>query len=132
MVNIRRLTRTEPATRIVFYFSLISTLASAVPLAWAWRTPAAELWGLLLLMGTLATAAQLFLTRAYAHASSAQAGPFIYATVVFAAFFGWLIWGERPDTLSLAGALLVGIAGALTIRFEPRPIPASLEGVSER
>lgn len=132
MVNIRRLTHTEPATRIVFYFSLISTLTSAVPLIWSWRTPQSGLWGLLLLMGAVATTAQIFLTRAYAHASSAQVGPFIYATVVFAALFGWLIWGETPDTVSITGTLLVGLAGALTIRFEPRPVPASIEGVAER
>lgn len=33
MVGIRRLTTTEPATRVVFYFGLFTTLASAVPLA---------------------------------------------------------------------------------------------------
>lgn len=132
MVNIRRLTRTEPTTRIVFYFSLISTLASAVPLIWSWRTPQPGLWLLLFAMGTLATAAQIFLTRAYAHASSAQVGPFIYATVVFAGVLGWLAWGETPDALSIAGALLVGLAGALTIRFEPRPISPAVEGVTDR
>ena len=38
-VGIRRLTRTEPVTRIVFYFGLIASLAAAPPAALTWRTP---------------------------------------------------------------------------------------------
>ncbi len=38
-VGIRRLTRTEPVTRIVFYFGLIGSVVSAVPAALAWRDP---------------------------------------------------------------------------------------------
>lgn len=117
MVNVRHLTRTEPATRIVFYFSLISTGVSTPALAWSWETPAPALWPLLLAMGVFATLAQLLLTRAYAQAPSAQVGPFIYFTVVFAAGFAWGVWGEVPDRLSLAGIALVAIAGAIAIRY---------------
>ncbi len=116
VVGIRRLIRTEPATRIVFYFSLVCTVVSAVPLAWTWRTPAPWLWALLLLMGVLASAAQLLLTRGYAHAPAAQVGPFIYSTVVFSALLGWLLWGDVFDLFSLLGAGLVCLGGALAIR----------------
>lgn len=116
MVGIRRLTRSEPVSRIVFYFSLICTLVSAVPLAWTWRTPAPGLWLLLLLMGALASAAQLLLTRGYSHAPAAQIGPFIYSTVVFSAVLGWLVWDDAFDALSLLGAGLVCLGGALAIR----------------
>jgi drug/metabolite transporter (DMT)-like permease len=117
MAGIRKLTRTEPATRVVFYFSLFATLGSAVPLLWAWQTPPVELWFALFLIGTVSTAAQILLTRAYGHAPAAQVGPFSYGTVVFAALFGWALWSEVPDALSAAGTLLVIVAGILTIRL---------------
>jgi drug/metabolite transporter (DMT)-like permease len=116
MVGIRRLTRTEPAARIVFYFSAISTAVSAVPLLWAWQAPDPGLWLLLVLMGLVASLAQLLLTRAYASAPAAQVGPFTYATVVFAALVGWAFWGEVPDGYSLFGAGLVVLGGVLAIR----------------
>src|SRR5215510_3674497 len=75
--GIRRLSLTEPITLIVFYFALISTVLSALPLAVAWTAPDHALWGVLVAMGLLATAGQLFLTRAYAQAPAAQVGPFI-------------------------------------------------------
>jgi drug/metabolite transporter (DMT)-like permease len=117
MVGIRRLTRTEPAARIVFYFSAISTAVSVVPLLWAWQTPDPGLWVLLLLMGMVASLAQLLLTRAYACAPAAQVGPFTYATVLFAALVGWAFWGEVPDAYTFLGAGLVVLGGVLAIRY---------------
>ena len=38
-VGVRNLTRTEPTTRIVFYFTWIATLVSGLPAALAWQTP---------------------------------------------------------------------------------------------
>jgi drug/metabolite transporter (DMT)-like permease len=125
MVSIRGLSRSEPATRIVFYFSAVSSAVSAVPLAWSWRTPEPGLWLPLVLMGLVASVAQLLLTRAYACAPAAQVGPFTYATVVFAAFFGWLFWSEIPDALSFAGAVLVGLGGILAIHRAGRYAPRS-------
>jgi drug/metabolite transporter (DMT)-like permease len=123
MVSIRRLSRSESTTRIVFYFTVISTAISAVPLTWSWRTPPPDLWAPLIVMGVVASAAQLMLTRAYACAPAAQVGPFTYATVVFAALVGWLFWGEIPDAFSVFGALLVALGGVLAIRFAGRYPP---------
>jgi drug/metabolite transporter (DMT)-like permease len=120
MAGIRKLTGTEPATRVVFYFSLTSTLVAALPLAWRWQTPAAGHWLALVLIGGLSTVAQILMTRGYAHAPAAQVGPFLYAIVVFAGLFGWGFWAEIPDWLSLAGTLLVACAGVLTIRMGGR------------
>lgn len=117
MVSIRRLTRTEPVLRIVFYFSLVCTAVSAVPLIWRWQAPDPGLWTLLILMGALASLAQLLVTRAYSHAPAAQVGPFTYSTVVFAATIGWIFWGEIPDLLSFGGTALVCLAGIMTIRY---------------
>ena len=120
MAGIRKLTDTEPAIRVVFYFSLASTLVSALPLAWRWQTPAADLWFPLFLIGVLSTVAQVLMTRGYAQAPAAQVGPFLYAIVVFAGIFGWAVWDEVPDRLSLAGTLLVVLAGILAIRLGGR------------
>jgi drug/metabolite transporter (DMT)-like permease len=118
-VGIRRLTRTEPTTRIVFYFAVIATVVSGLPLLGTWVTPSPRLWAVLLAMGTVATFGQLCLTRAYAHAPAARVGPFIYAGPVFASLIDWLIWGTLPDLYTAAGALLVVGAGVLALRQRP-------------
>ena len=117
MTGVRRLTHTEPVFRIVFYFSLVSTVIAAAPLPVRWQTPDASLWLLLIVMGVMASFGQLLLTRAYACAPAAQVGPFSYAAVVFAAVVGWILWGEVLDVFSFIGAALVCLGGALTIRY---------------
>jgi len=109
MVSIRRIADTEPATRVVFYFSALSTLITAVPLAWSWSAVPAPALALLVGIGVLATLGQLCLTRAYALAPAARIGAFTYVAVVFGGLIGWALWRERPDAASVAGmALVVG------------------------
>lgn len=124
MTGVRRLTHTEPVFRIVFYFSLVSTVVAAVPLPVRWQTPDASLWFLLIVMGAIASLGQLLLTRAYACAPAAQVGPFSYAAVVFAAVGGWVLWGEVLDVFSFIGTALVCLGGILTIRHAGAAAPA--------
>lgn len=118
MVGIRRISDTEPAPRIVFYFALLSTAITAIPLAWSWVTPDLRGWGLLVAAGLLATVGQLNLTRAYGCAPAALIGPFTYLSVVFSAALAWLIWDEALNRWSFVGialvvltCVLVGFAG---------------------
>jgi len=117
-VGIRRLTRTEPTTRIVFYFGLVGSVVSLLPGAWWWKTPSAFTWAVLLMMGLFATVGQMTLTRAYLHAPAASVGPFLYVGPVFAGLLDWLIWDRLPDALFVAGALIVVLAATLALRIE--------------
>ncbi len=115
-VGIRRLTRTEPVTRIVFYFGLVASAAALPPAVAWWRSPSPLTWGVLLLMGVFATAGQLTLTRSYLYAPAAQVGPFLYVGPVFAGLLDWLIWGVLPDLLFVLGAAIVVSAAILALR----------------
>lgn len=115
LITVRRMAGTEPITRIVFYFGFIGTFVSAIPLTWAWTTPDGDSLWALALIGLLATVGQLFLTKAYALAPVARVGPFTYASVVFAACYGWLLWGQVPDALSYAGTALVVAGGMIAM-----------------
>ncbi|MGH8352664.1 MAG: DMT family transporter [Pseudomonas sp.] len=114
-VSIREMSDTEPAFRIVFYFSLFSALISAAPLTWAWQPlHARELW-LLLIVGLLATTSQIVMSKAYSLAPPGQIGPVAYLAIVFAGIIAWLRWGEAPDLTSLLGAALIFSASLLSI-----------------
>ena len=124
MVTIRRMSPTEPAIRILFYFTLVSTLASIFPLAWAWQAPDPAALLLMALVGLLATAGQYLLTRGYSLAPAAQVGPFTYTNVVFATFIGWIVWGETLNALAWTGAALICIAGIIASRGSKTPVVA--------
>jgi drug/metabolite transporter (DMT)-like permease len=118
-VGVRRLTRTEPVARIVFYFAITATVLCAFPAAVSWRMPHGLEWLTAVAMGATATAGQLAMTRAYAHAPAAQVGPFIYSAVVFAAALDWVFWRRLPDAFTVAGGVLVTGAGILSLRLNP-------------
>jgi drug/metabolite transporter (DMT)-like permease len=112
-VTVRRLSQSEPAGRIVFYFALIAATISAVPLLWAWQTPSAiaVLW--IAAIGGAATLGQLALTRGLTLAPASRMGAFGYSAVVFGAAYGWLLWDE-PVTWGVAGGtVLIAVAGIL-------------------
>ena len=118
-VSIREMSDTEPAFRIVFYFSLFSALISAVPLTWAWQPLDQHQLGLLLVIGLLATVSQIVMSKAYGLAPPGLIGPFAYLAIVFAGIIAWLRWGEMPDLTSLIGAALIFSASLLSIARRP-------------
>lgn len=115
-VSVRHLTETEPAVRVVFWFATISTLVSAVPMAWAWEGLSGYNLGLLIGVGLLATASQLVMSEGYRLAPAGKASPFGYSAIVFSALFAWLLWDERIDALAATGAGLVFAATLVALR----------------
>jgi drug/metabolite transporter (DMT)-like permease len=114
--TVRRLTRTEPATRIVFYFAVLGMSIASLPMLWAWQTPSLPELGVLLLVGAAGTSGQLLLTRGYGAAPASQVAPFTYFSVVFGAAYGYLFWDEALRLQFVAGALLIAAAGVMALQ----------------
>lgn len=116
-VTVRAMTSTEPAGRIVFYFCLIGTLISALPMFWLWRPY--QLSELLLLAGagTLATISQLCLSTAYRYAPAGQIGPANYMAIIFAGLWAAILWQEYPDLTNMLGMLVILIALILCMPY---------------
>jgi len=122
-VGIRRLTRTEPVTRIVFYFGVVGSLVSAPPAAFVWRNPSPAIWGALLMLGVFATAGQLSLTKGYSFGPAGLVGPFVFAGPIFAGLIDWVLWNQPPDAFFIAGATLVILSGTLALRLREEAAP---------
>lgn len=125
VVTIRYSSRTEPTTRIVFYFCLYATLGSALPLPWIWVTPTWDELPLLVAMGALAALGQLLMTKGYSLAPAAQIGPFGYGNIVFGVLAGWTLWGETPRLLFWLGGALIVLGGITALRGELLLRPAA-------
>ena len=102
-VTVRALTNTEPPERIVFYFCVIGSLVSAIPMFWLWRPYTLHEIGLLAAAGILASISQMFMSYAYKMAPAGQIGPVNYSAIIFAGTWGYLFWQETPDHYSIIG-----------------------------
>ena len=114
--TIRYMSDTEPAVRIVFYFSLLTAVLSAVPLPFYWQPLNSSVWLAFLGMGMLAAIGQLAMTRAYAIAPASDIGMWTYSSVIFAGLFGYLFWQEPVTMAWFAGVLVIFYAGYITTR----------------
>ena len=113
---VRRLKGKERPFRIVFYFSLVSTLATAPLLLIDGVWPTGSQWVWLLGTGVAAAGGQVFLTLAYHRAPAAQISIWGYNHVLFSLLIGLAVWGERPDLLTYAGGALIVWAALLNRR----------------
>lgn len=120
-VTVRSLAATEPTTRIVLYFSLISAVISGIPMIWAWRPLHAHELLLVVGAGALATLSQLAMSRAYSLAPAGRIGPAAYLAIVFAGFWAWLLWGELPDHWAMAGIVVIFMATLMCLERPARP-----------
>lgn len=109
-VTVRALTTTEPVIRIVFYFCLIGSILSSIPMLWHWRFYTSHELLLLGGAGLLATVSQLCLSKAYSYAPAGKIGPASYLAIIFAGIFSALLWQEYPDLMSAIGMLLILVA----------------------
>ena len=113
---VRSLKGRERPWRIVFYFSLVSTLAMTPPLIVHHVAPTGWQWLWLLGTGLFAAGGQVFLTLAYHRAPAAQISIWGYNHVLFSLVIGLVIWGERPDLLTYVGGALIVAAALLNRR----------------
>jgi drug/metabolite transporter (DMT)-like permease len=121
----------EPELRTVFYFAAGSAVAGAFATAatgfsgggaWTWQH---ALW--LLPIGLLAALGQLCMTRAYATAKT-QAGTLVvanlqYSGIVFAAFYGVVLFHERIDAAGWGGMALIIASGIAATVLRQRAVP---------
>lgn len=118
MVALRSLGTTERSVTTVFYFTLTATLAAAALLPWQWTTPSA--FDALLFVGTglLGGTAQLAMTQAVRLAPISLIAPFDYTHLLFAASWGFVLWGDLPGANTLLGAAVVVAAGLYVLHRE--------------
>jgi drug/metabolite transporter (DMT)-like permease len=117
LVSVNQLATTEPGWRILFYYFLFSSAASAPLAIWTWRRPSPREWLFLAGVGAMMAASQLLIILAYRHASAGRIAPFNYTVVLFSGLLGWVVWHDAPGMLALAGAVLVIAGGVLSTWF---------------
>ncbi|MBN9082161.1 MAG: DMT family transporter [Rhizobiales bacterium] len=112
-----RIPRTLPSLLITFSATLASTLAGGLLSSVEPWHPVGLREALLLGGAALALAiGNYVIIVAYRNAPVSVVSPFRYMGVAFAIVFGFAVWGTVPDTVALAGIVIVVLAGLYTMR----------------
>ena len=115
MVATYKLATTEPASRILFYYFMLSLLCVAPFSIGDYEGLLWQDWLAMLYIGVAIYYALRLYTHAYAIAPASAIAPINYFAVILAGLWGWLFWQQLPDRWSLLGSSLVILGGLLTI-----------------
>lgn len=107
----RRIGSRESVWGSMVYAAVFGTLVAGAALPVVWTPVAtADLWRFALI-GALGTGAQLCIIRSFSITEAAVVAPFAYLGIVFAAFWGVVLFGQWPDRWTVIGALVIVGAG---------------------
>ncbi len=113
---IRKLKNTEHPLVIIFYFPLVTLPIASVVSYFTWVQPVGWDWLILLWIGICTQAAQYFMTVAYQNANVAKISSLSYLGILYALFFGFLLFGETFGVLSYLGMGLVLLGILLNLK----------------
>lgn len=118
MTQVRRLSRSESSSAIVFYFTLFATIVGAATLPFDAVMPTWSEMPLLVAIGLIGGVAQFTMTAAFRRTAVAIIAPFDYLGLVFAMTLGYLVWGDLPDVWLVTGAAIVVASGIYIVHRE--------------
>lgn len=110
-IQVRDLGRTESATTIVFWFSLISMIPLGIALPFVFTPHSAGEWGMLIGLGLLGAVVQLSLTGALRLAPVSVVTPMDYSSLLWSIACGWWFFGTLPADTTWIGAPLIVASG---------------------
>lgn len=116
--------RGTPDVTLVAWQTLGALLMGLLLLPLGWVTPSLQDAALLGLLGIIAMAAHLCVTRSLKLAEASVVVPYQYTLIIWALVFGWFIFGDWPTPAMLCGAALIVAAGLALLVLERRAAPA--------
>ena len=121
--------RDAPVT-LMFYTGVVGTCVAAVPAYLVWQDPTWTELGLLLLMGASGAGAHNCFIRGYREGEASAIVPFDYSRLVFAGIAGFAVFGDVPDLMTIAGALIIVATTLYIARREAQAAKAMADGAS--
>jgi len=116
-IQIKELSRTEPADRIVFWTTALWVPMSLVPMLFVWKMPEGVAWLWVVLAGLLGTAGHMLWTRALKLGELSALMPISFMQLPLVAIAGYLWFGETLDRWTVLGAaIIVGTNAYITHR----------------
>lgn len=119
-ILVRRIGQSDPAATTVLYTAATGLVVTALAAPFFWVPPAPIAWLQLGVLGVLGFAGHSVLILALREAPASMLQPFGYMLLVWAIVMGWLVFGELPDAVTLAGAGIVVASGLYTVHRERR------------
>ncbi len=119
----RKIASRESALSIVAYTNVFSVLVGGAMLPIGWLMPDGFQLGQLVLAGVFFSVAQILMVEGFRRVEATVLSTFKYSSILFAALFGFLFWGEIPDLPAMLGAVLIVVSGIAIVGYRHKAVP---------
>ena len=102
----------------LLYTALTGTILSLPFIIFFWEWPNLNQTMLMFCLGLLATLGHFLFIEALKIVNASFAAPFVYLTVLLAAFWGYILYEEVPQQNTILGAFLIIIAGIIITKLK--------------
>ena len=124
VTGMKIMTRDHTTTTLMVWSAALGFILAIPPALFVWRWPSPGDLLLLAAMGSLGTITQACYIKGMAEGDAAVMAPVDYTRLVFAIIFGYALFRDVPDALTMAGAVIViGSTLYITIRESRLGVP---------
>jgi drug/metabolite transporter (DMT)-like permease len=114
-----RLLKSETQFSLLVYPPIFAIVTTGLTMPVVWVQPATGEWGYLLLFGVFGIGALYFRSMGYAIANPAAVAPMEYSNLLWAAFFGFVIFHDLPSVSLVVGSAVI-VTSNLFVAFRSR------------
>jgi len=112
----RRIAGVDAALPNLFYTALVGCVLASFAVPFVWTTPSPLHLAILAVHGLIVGLGHFVMIHALANAPASLIAPFGYVSLIWAVVLGYLVFGERPDLGTLAGGVMIALAGIALAR----------------
>jgi len=121
-ISTRVLAAFDSSETTLFYSNLVGFVVTSIALPFVWTAPGGPLIILLMIgMGAFSGVGHYLLIIAHRLAPAAVVAPFIYTEIVWMVGLGYVVFNDKPNEWTLAGAAVV-IASGLYLLYRERKV----------
>lgn len=120
VVMTKSLTRTDSVVAIIFWMLIIQSAIGLIPAIMVWRTPELWMWPWILLISFTGMSSHFCMARALSYAEATVVMPMDFLRLPLSALVGFLLYSERIDAFTAAGAMLILVGNLFNVQRKAR------------
>ncbi|WP_170326840.1 DMT family transporter [Ruegeria arenilitoris] len=120
LIFIKKLSGREIPIQILLINNAMGLTIASVAVSFVFQMPTAAQWAALAGIGVLMACAQACFVNGMARADASFVAPISYATLIFAAFYDFAVFGVIPDAISQIGSAIILTGGLILVWRETR------------
>lgn len=117
-IIVKKLTKTDDSSVIIFYFPIIALPISLLLLGNDFVIPSLAATGVLVLVGVFTQVGQVGLTKALHSADANKATAYAYVQVIFSILIGWIFFSEMPAFTTIIGGTFIMIGALINVLWK--------------